>query len=168
MRVLGVDPGTLRTGFGIVDEPRQPVFVAAGSWVTRPADSIETRLLFIYEQLKTALATYRPDVVALEDLFYGRNFRSAVKIGEARALVMLAAAQAGLPMATYLPNLVKQAVVGNGHASKRQIQRMVHQLLGLHQPVTEDAADALAVAICHCHQVRHPLQRNQTLLEAAR
>ena len=154
MIVLGVDPGTRCTGYGIV-EKRGNAFVpiAYGAITTRDEEGIAQRLKVIYDGLMQVISTRKPQAMALEKAFYSKSITSAFRIGEARAVAMLCAAQAGLPLAEYEPRLVKMSVVGSGAAHKEQVQRMVKMLLGLREnPQPVDASDALAVAICHCQR----------------
>lgn len=151
MIVLGLDPGTANTGFGVVSSRAGRLAALDGGVIeTTNSSTIEHRLLEIHNSIKALIAEHDPSVVALEDLYFGRNVTSAMAVGQARGAVMLAAAQAGLPCASYSPPQIKSAVCGNGRADKQQVQRMVQMLLSLPKPPTPDhAADALAVAICH-------------------
>jgi crossover junction endodeoxyribonuclease RuvC len=158
VRVFGIDPGSGRTGYGCVEtDGRRHRLVACGAITAAAADAFPVRLSRIHEQLSALLAECRPDSVAIENLFHAVNVRSALKLGHARGVAMLAAVQAGCPVAEYTPAEVKRAVVGYGRAEKPQVQQMVKLLLGLDRvPSPHDAADALAVAICHLHSVpRH-------------
>ena len=153
MRVFGIDPGSGRTGYGCIDGngPRHRL-VAYGAISAVPGATLPDRLSAIHANLKKLLATHRPDCVALENLFHAKNARSALILGHARGVAMLAAVDAGLPVIEYTPAEVKVAVVGYGRAEKGQIQQMVKLLLGLDEvPTPHDAADALAIAICHLH-----------------
>jgi crossover junction endodeoxyribonuclease RuvC len=154
MIVLGVDPGTRCTGYGIV-EKRGNMFLplAYGGILTADGDEISRRLKTIYDGLMQVIATQRPQAMALEKAFFSKSIASAFRIGEARAIAMLCAAQSNLPLAEYEPRLVKMSVVGSGAAHKQQVQQMVKRLLGLHEdPKPIDASDALAIAICHCQR----------------
>ena len=154
MIVLGVDPGTRCTGYGIV-EKRGNAFlpIAYGAITTDAEEDIGRRLRIIYDGLMQVIATRKPQAMALEKAFYSKSIASAFRIGEARAIAMLCAAQADLPLAEYEPRLVKLSVVGSGGAHKEQVQRMVKMLLGLREPPKPiDASDALAIAICHCQR----------------
>ncbi len=153
MRIFGIDPGSDRTGYGCVeaDGSRHSIIVS-GAIKTPPLASFPDKLLTIHAGLTALLAECRPDCVAIENVFYASNARSALKLGHARGVAMLAAVEAGLPIAEYTPAEVKRAVVGYGRAEKPQVQLMVKLLLGLATlPTPHDAADALAVAICHAH-----------------
>ena len=151
MRVFGIDPGSQRTGYGCVEtDGSRHRLVACGAITGRAADTFPQRLAHIHARLSTLLDECRPDSVAIEDLFHAVNVKSALKLGHARGVAMLAAVEAGCPIAEYTPTQVKRAVVGYGRAEKPQVQEMVKLLLGLDRvPAPHDAADALAVAICH-------------------
>ena len=156
MRVFGIDPGSARTGYGCVqsDGVRHRLIVcgAIGSPASRP---FPEKLKVIHAELQTLLARHRPDCVAIENLFHAANARSALKLGHARGVAMLAAVEAGVAIVEYTPAEVKQSVVGYGRAEKRQVQSMVQLLLGLAEPPAPfDAADALAIAVCHLHRVQ--------------
>jgi crossover junction endodeoxyribonuclease RuvC len=160
MIILGIDPGTATTGFGLVteDEAGAARLVRCGVITTAPGVPMPERLLVIHRELTAVIRAHGPDAVAVEALFFGRNVTTALTVGQARGVVLLAAAQAGLPIHEYKPAEVKQALAGYGAASKRQMQEMVRILLDLDDiPRPDDAADAVAVAICHLHSAR--LQR---------
>ena len=153
MRIFGIDPGSARTGYGCVetDGSRHRIIVC-GAISTPPLAAFPEKLLRIHEQLAALIADCRPDCVAIENLFHATNVRSALKLGHARGVAMLAAVEAGLPVVEYTPAEIKRAVVGYGRAEKHQVQQMVKLILGLSAiPSPHDAADALAVAICHVH-----------------
>lgn len=154
MIVLGIDPGTANTGFGVVSDGRGRMHAIDGGVIeTRAGTAAEQRLTIIHERVRALIEEHRPDAVALEDLYFGANARSAFAVGQARGVVMLAAGQAGLPCASYTPQQVKSAVCGSGRAGKDQVGRMVQALLALAEAPTPDhAADALAVAICHVNR----------------
>jgi crossover junction endodeoxyribonuclease RuvC len=149
--VLGIDPGVANTGYGIVAQQRGRLFALDGGVVeTSPGLDAGRRLAKIHERVGALLDEYRPDAVALEDVYFGANARSAFAVGQARGVVMLAAGQRGVPCASYTPQQVKGAVCGSGRAAKDQVQRMVQTLLALPElPRPDHAADALAIAICH-------------------
>jgi crossover junction endodeoxyribonuclease RuvC len=157
MRVFGIDCGTNCTGYGIVDVlygPRESrlVAVAAGGLRLPKAQPFPQRLAHIFTELSALMQQHRPDAVAVEEVFYSVNVKSALKLGHVRGVALLAAAIQGLPVAEYSPLTIKSAVVGYGLAQKEQVQFMVTRLLNLdHTPQPADAADALAVAICHAH-----------------
>ena len=154
MRVFGIDPGSERTGYGCVEtDGRRHRLVVCGAVAAQTGDDFPARLARIHRELSQLIATCRPDCVAIENVFYATNVRSALKLGHARGVAMLAAVEAGCPVAEYTPTEVKRAVVGYGRAEKTQVQQMVKLLLGLDRaPSPHDAADALAVAICHVHE----------------
>lgn len=151
MLALGIDPGTATTGFGVVrEEDGAYHLVDCGVILTPAQEPMPQRLLLLHNRLLALLATHRPDAVAVEELFFNKNVRTAIAVGQARGVVLLAAAQAGVPVYEYTPLQVKQAVVGYGRAEKHQVQEMVRILLGLDGvPQPDDAADAVAVALCH-------------------
>ena len=151
MIVIGIDPGTANTGFGVVRMSGERMVALDGGVIETPSDhSVEKRLARLHDSLGELIRWHEPKAMALEDLFFGKNVASALSVGEARGVAMLAAAKQGLPCFDYTPQAVKKAVCGSGSADKGQVQRMVATLLGLPEPPTPDhAADAFAVAICH-------------------
>lgn len=151
MLALGIDPGTATTGFGLVREENSAYqLVDCGVILTPAQEPMPQRLLLLHNRLLALLAAHRPDAVAVEELFFNKNVRTAIAVGQARGVVLLAAAQAGVAVYEYTPLQVKQAVVGYGRAEKHQVQEMVRILLGLDCiPQPDDAADAVAVALCH-------------------
>ena len=153
MVVLGIDPGTANTGYGVVARRGGRLIALDGGTIETPARvDLGARLAAIYERVGELLDAYEPAAVAVEDLYFGANVVSAFAVGQARGVVMLAAGQRGLPCASYTPQQVKSAVCGSGRAQKGQVQRMVAALLGLPElPEPDHAADALAVAICHAN-----------------
>jgi crossover junction endodeoxyribonuclease RuvC len=154
--VMGIDPGVANTGFGVIRVAGgQMVAVDGGVIELDPDQSPETRLARIHEELAKLIAWHEPAAVALEDIYFNKNVRSALAVGQARGVAMLAAAQHGTPCFDYTPQAVKMAVCGTGSAAKRQVQRMVGALLGLaRDPESDHTADALAVAICHAGHAR--------------
>lgn len=156
MRVLGIDPGTAITGYAVVEEEGADLRLIAIGTVQTPARTpLPQRLKTIYRGLSEIIAEYRPEAAVVEELFFSRNARTAMSVGHARGVVLLALVDAGLPIAEYTPMQVKQAVTGYGGAGKRQVQEMVRVLLQLPEiPRPDDAADAAAVAICYLHRVR--------------
>jgi len=158
VRIFGIDPGSERTGYGCVEtDGRRHHLVTCGAITARPADSFPHRLARIHAELSALLESCRPDCVAIENLFHATNVRSALKLGHARGVAMLAAVEAGCPVIEYTPAEIKRAVVGYGRAEKHQVGQMVKLLLGLAAaPSPHDAADALAVAICHMHSMAPP------------
>lgn len=154
MRILGIDPGTAITGFGVIDtKGNQFSFVDAGVIRTHKDEAMPDRLSTIYDELHEIIKEFKPDVMSLELLYFARNVTTAMTVGQARGVVTLCAAQAGIPIYEYTPMQVKQAVTGYGKADKKQIQEMVKTLLKLDQiPKPDDAADGLAIAITHAGQ----------------
>jgi len=159
MRVLGIDPGTANTGYGVVaSAPGRLEALAAGVIETSPRTPLERRLADIHTRVAELIDEHEPDAVAVEDLFFGTNARSAFAVGQARGVVLLAAGQRAIPCTAYTPQQVKGAVCGSGRANKEQVARMVTALLRLHdQPKADHTSDALAVAVCHVN--RAPLMR---------
>jgi len=153
MRVMGIDPGSLCTGYGIVEETgRQLASIHYGSIKSHSKNPFAYRLKTIYDGLASVMEEYQPDAVAVEDLFFAVNAKSTIKLGQTRGVALLAAAQADITLAEYTPLEVKQSVVGYGRADKHQVRDMVTAILKLQQkPEPLDASDALAVAICHLH-----------------
>lgn len=150
MIALGIDPGTARLGYGVVDSEPSPHAIDYGVIVTDAHASMPTRLLLIHSAVSELIERVQPDAVAVELLFFSQNVTTAMTVGQARGIVLLAAAQRGIDVAEYAPSEIKQAVVGYGKAGKAQMQEMVRIVLGLDViPKPDDAADALAVAICH-------------------
>ncbi|MGB9886842.1 MAG: crossover junction endodeoxyribonuclease RuvC [Moorellales bacterium] len=150
MLVMGVDPGLARTGYGLVGRDSSGLVPVSWGCIYTPAgESLGGRLLRLYRALEGLLERYRPGCLALEQVFFSRNVRTALEVGQARGIVVLAAARAGVELREYNPLTVKQAVAGYGGATKSQVQRMVQMLLDLaERPEPDDAADALALAIC--------------------
>jgi crossover junction endodeoxyribonuclease RuvC len=152
MIILGVDPGTQTTGYGIVEKGKgKVVHRGHGEIRMKRGEGLSISLGKIYDQLMEVMEEYRPDVMALEDIFYGKNVKSLVKLGQARGVAILAASQRDIPLYEYAPLVVKKAVVGYGRAEKGQVQHMVKAILALRKPPPPDASDALAVAICHAN-----------------
>ena len=157
MLVIGIDPGTAITGYGLVREGEDGslALVDYGAIVTPPDQPMNLRLLELYRRLKELLLLHRPDSGAVEKLFFARNVRTALTVGQARGVVLLALAETKVSLGEYTPLEVKQAVAGYGKADKNQVQQMVRALLELAEvPSPDDAADALAIAICHVHSAR--------------
>ena len=156
MLVLGIDPGTAITGYGLVREAGDQLQAVAYGAITTPSDwALPQRLRKIYGDLTVLIREYSPTESAVEQLFFSRNVKTALAVGQARGVVLLAMADGGLPVHEYTPLQVKQSVVGYGRAEKAQVQELVKLLLGLEAvPQPDDAADALAVAICHLHSAR--------------
>jgi crossover junction endodeoxyribonuclease RuvC len=153
VKTFGIDPGSRRTGYGCVERigSRQRL-VICGSLSGPAKGAFSDKLKAIHEGLAALLAQYRPDCVAIEGIFHAQNARTALRLGEARGVALLAASEAGVPVVEYAPAAIKRAVVGYGRAEKHQVQQMIKLLLGLDEPPSpHDVADALAVAICHLH-----------------
>lgn len=153
-RILGIDPGSRTTGYGIIDKNGSRIgFVACGTIRPSGGRKLNDRLLEIFEGLVQVIDQHRPDVAAVEDMFIASNPRSALVLGHARGVAVLAAMKSGIQVHDYPPRVVKQAVAGYGQAEKEQVQHMVQALLELSSSPSSDAADALAVAICHANQM---------------
>ena len=154
MRVLGIDPGLRRLGWGIIDaEGSRLRHVANGVCESQGGDDLATRLLALHRQLTEVLTRFAPQIAAVEQTFVNKDAVGTLKLGQARGIALLVPAQFGLPVGEYAPNKVKKTVVGVGHADKRQIDHMVKMQLPGVQIAGPDAADALAIAICHAHHV---------------
>lgn len=156
--VLGIDPGTASTGYGVVIQTRTGEFelLACGVIRTSPEQPMPQRLLEIFQDIRNIVHEFRPQEVAVEQLFFGRNVTTAISVGQARGAALLAAAIEGLSVAEYTPASVKQALTGYGNADKQQMQLMVRQILNLAEiPRPDDAADGVAVALCHLQTVRY-------------
>lgn len=168
MRVFGIDPGSACTGYGCVEtDGSRNHLVASGAITALADDAFPHRLARIHTKLLALLDECHPDYVAIESLFYAVNVRSTLKLAHARGVAMLAAVEAGCPVAEYTPAEVKRAVVGYGRAEKPQVQQMVKLLLGLDEiPTPHDAADALAVAICHLHSVTGDPKKEHVTLDS--
>jgi crossover junction endodeoxyribonuclease RuvC len=152
IRILGIDPGLRRTGWGLIEsEGNRLVHVASGSVETAERDELGVRLLAIHDGLVAVIERYQPHEAAVEATFVNANAAATLKLGQARGIAMLVPAKAGLAVAEYAPNVVKKTVVGAGHSEKAQIRMMIGVLLPKAHPPSEDAADALAIAICHAH-----------------
>lgn len=155
MITLGIDPGTALLGYGVISGIDAPTMLAFGAVETQAGQSAPARLQTIYDSLIALLDDHAPDVMAVEQLFFARNVTTALAVGQARGVALLAAAQRNVPVFEYKPAEVKLAVAGHGGADKRQIQEMVRIILGLDSvPRPDDAADALAIAICHASSSR--------------
>ena len=151
MRILGIDPGIALTGYGVIEESNNKLIPLAYSSISTPAGmASEKRITIIYDSLMEIISEYKPDEVAVEELFFNRNVTTALLVGQARGVVLLAAAKSGLKIEEYTPLQVKQALTGYGRADKNQVGEMVKMNLCLQSiPKPDDTADALAVAICH-------------------
>ena len=163
IRILGIDPGLRRTGWGIVTaDGNRLAFVACGSVQTDDKAALALRLVAIHEGLRRVVAEFRPHEAAVEATFVNRDATATLKLGQARGIALLVPAQAGLSVAEYAPNLVKKTIVGAGHGQKAQIRMMIGVLLPKADPASEDAADALAIAVTHAHH------RTSAVVRAAR
>ncbi len=151
MVILGIDPGTATTGYGLVEEKGGKLsLIDYGVIITEPEHTAEQRLEIIFDQLGDIIDEYNPDEIAIEELFFSSNAKTAIAVGQARGVILLATQKAGVPMSEYTPNQVKNGICGYGSADKKQVQKMVQMILKLDEiPQPDDAADALAIAICH-------------------
>lgn len=149
--ILGVDPGTARIGWGVITEDKSRIQAKAYGCITTPKeDAPEIRLAAIYSSFTKLLTTYAPDAVGVEDLFFSKNAKTAIAVGQARGVILLACAQAGIPLASYGPMTVKKTICGSGSADKSQVGKMVTKLLRLTKmPTPDDTCDALAIAVTH-------------------
>lgn len=160
IRILGIDPGLRRTGWGVIAcEGNRLSFLACGSVETSERAGLAARLVMIHDGLARVVEEFRPDEAAVENTFVNKDAAATLKLGQARGIALLIPARAGLTVAEYAPNLVKKTIVGAGHAEKGQIRVMVGVLLPKADPRSEDAADALAIAVCHAHHRASPLLR---------
>ena len=166
MRILGIDPGYGITGFGIVEAQRgQCRLVRCGAITTPAGMDFSARLEIIYEDMRELLRVAQPDAVAIEELFFGQNVTTGIGVAQSRGVILLAIRQAGLEVTAYKPMQVKQAVVGYGNATKHQVQDMTRRLLGLSaMPKPDDAADAIAIALCHARSSTSLLAKAQASL----
>jgi len=163
MIILGIDPGTAIAGYGILQSDGDELKLVTYGAITTPSDwQMPRRLQHIYAELTALIAKYQPTDAVVEKLFFSKNVRTALSVGQARGVALLAAAQAGVAIHEYTPLQVKQAVVGYGRADKNQVQQMVRMLLQLESiPQPDDAADALAIAICHAHSARYEKMKDE-------
>ncbi|MEX2129536.1 MAG: crossover junction endodeoxyribonuclease RuvC [Xanthobacteraceae bacterium] len=160
IRILGIDPGLRRTGWGVIESAGNALsFIACGTVETNEKAELAARLAALHEGLSAVLARFSPIEAAVEETFVNADSRGALKLGQARGIALLVPAQAGLAVAEYAPNLVKKSVVGAGRAEKAQVRMMIGVLLPEADPATEDACDALAVAVCHAHHRSAPAFR---------
>lgn len=154
MRIMGIDPGTRICGYGVIETDGGDARVLDYGTIRKTNAALPARLKVIYEGLCAVVAQFSPDVAVVEGTFTGKNMRTALKIGEGRGVALLAAASCGVDVVEYSPATVKKSVVGHGRAHKSQVQQMVRLILNLSElPEPEDAADALALAICHFHRL---------------
>ncbi len=158
IRILGIDPGLRRTGWGVIAcEGNKLSYLACGTVETSERAGLAVRLVSIHDGLARVIEEFRPDEAAVENTFVNKDANSALKLGQARGIALLMPARAGIAVAEYAPNLVKKTIVGAGHAEKRQIRVMIGVLLPRADPKSDDAADALAIAVCHAHHRASPL-----------
>ena len=150
MIILGIDPGSRTCGYGLLEINKNKIIAAGcGSINIKPSLNLSERLLFIYNELSSLIQKYKPTVAAVETIFFGKNIQSSFTLGHARGVILLALAENNITLKEYSPREIKQSVVGNGNASKKQVEFMVQSILNLkNQPVNNDAADALAAALC--------------------
>ena len=165
MKILGIDPGTLVAGYGVIEKlGSKTTAIEYGAIKVGKNQTFPQRLKTIHDKIMEIIAKHQPGQMAIEEVFYGKNIKAAIKIGEGRGIVFLCAASANIPITEYAATVVKRAVVGNGHAHKGQVQEMVRIILNLPEiPQPEDAADALAIAICHSHHFRPESHNSATL-----
>src|SRR3984885_185155 len=152
IRIIGIDPGLRRTGWGIIEIAGNRLsFLGCGSVMTNDRDGLAVRLLVIHDGLVKVLEEFRPDEAAVEATFVNKDATATLKLGQARGIAMVVPAKAGVPVAEYAPNLVKKSIVGAGHGDKTQVRMMIGVLLPKADPASHDAADALAIAVTHAH-----------------
>ncbi|HWV80559.1 MAG TPA: crossover junction endodeoxyribonuclease RuvC [Hyphomicrobiaceae bacterium] len=170
IRIIGIDPGLRRTGWGVIDSDGvRLVYVASGHVSSDAGEDLAYRLRAIFEGLSSVIASFKPHEAAIEETFVNENARATLKLGQARGMALLAPAVKGLAIAEYTPNLVKKSVVGAGHAEKHQIQAMIGFLLPKARFESADEADALAIAICHANHRSSPAARAaRAMREAAK
>ena len=156
MRVLGIDPGLTKTGFGIIDINNENTnFVDCGIIKPRAKDKLEKRLLTIFEDISKIISEHKPTIICIEEVFYGKNFKSALLLGQARGAAMVSAASENINIFEYSAKKIKQSVTGNGNAKKEQVKFMVNSILNIkNHNIPLDASDALAVALCHFQQFK--------------
>lgn len=153
MTILGIDPGTARVGWGVIQIiNNKPIYISCGCITTDPQKKLEFRLVDIHTDVTTLITEFKPDIVSIEELFFATNAKTAIAVGQARGVILLTATQHQTPVISYTPLAVKRAICGYGQADKTQIQKMVTKILKLHQiPKPDDAADALAIALTHAY-----------------
>lgn len=163
MIILGIDPGTLKTGYGLIEFSNGRVkLLASGTIENKRIKSLPLRLKFIYDEISKLIEEYLPDELSIESAFYGKNVQSALKIGHARGVSILAAINKQIPTYEYSPREIKKSVVGNGAASKQQVMYMVNQILELKREITNfDETDAIAVALCHLQKIMRPDKKHK-------
>lgn len=155
MKIIGIDPGSGIIGFGVVEKASKPKLVDAGIIRTTTGEETAKRLIEAYEGMKEIIAAAKPDVAAVEKLFFAQNVTTAMKVSQTRGVILLALAEANIPIYEYTPNEIKMAITGYGHAKKAQMQEMVKVQLGLKKRPQDDAADALAVALTHMSHAQY-------------
>ena len=169
IRILGIDPGLRRTGWGVVEIAGNRLgFLGCGSVLTDDHAALAVRLVAIHDGLSRILDQYRPDEAAVEATFVNKDATATLKLGQARGIAMVVPAKAGVPVAEYAPNLVKKSIVGAGHGDKAQVRMMIGVLLPKADPASDDAADALAVAVTHAHHRQSMVLRVAASLSGAR
>lgn len=152
MIILGIDPGSVLIGYGLIEKTNDKLKSIAYGCIKAEKDDSALRLLEVYEKMEEIIENWQPQEMAIEELFFKHNAKTAFRVGETRGVIILSAAQKGIPVFSYKPSQVKQAVVGYGKAEKNQVQKMVQIILKLEEiPKPDDTADALALAICHAH-----------------
>ncbi|MBI9071854.1 MAG: crossover junction endodeoxyribonuclease RuvC [Melioribacteraceae bacterium] len=155
MKIIGIDPGTLHTGYGIINyEQNEVSLIYAGVINTSPKKDLSERLKVIYDEVNQLIKIYQPDEFSIETAFFGKNIQSALKLGHARGVAFLAAAHNGLVVNEYSPREIKRAVVGNGAATKEQVQYMIQNILKTKKELKFDISDALAIAVCHAFRLK--------------
>lgn len=153
VRILGIDPGSRRTGYGVIDFDKSKITYVSSGIIRLPNKDLPVRLKIIFDGVTEIIEQFSPQTMGIEEVFFAKDPRAALKLGQARGAAIIAGANAQLSVGEYSPRSIKQAVVGTGSADKKQIQIMVQQLLKLPSAPAEDAADALAVCICHAHSM---------------
>ena len=156
MIIIGIDPGLATVGFGVIQKVEEKIIPVSYECIRTSAEKqTSERLLEIYNEIKALFEKYNPQIVAIEKLFFNKNVTSAMRVSEARGVILLAAQQKQIPLFEYTPAQIKQAITGTGHADKQQMQEMITRLLGLDElPRPDDAADGLSIALCHIHIMR--------------
>jgi len=167
MRVIGIDPGLRRTGWGVVDAVGSKITHVGNGVCASEGDDLSERLLSLYMQLTDVLQRFQPETAAVEHTFVNKDAAGTLKLGQARGICLLVPAKAGLEVAEYAPNAVKKVVVGVGHADKKQVEHMVRMQLPGISIANADAADALAIALCHTHHARFSNRLEQAILKAS-
>ena len=167
MRVIGIDPGLRRTGWGVVDAFGSKITHVANGFCATGSGDLAARLLILYDQLSDVIAKYAPETAAVEHTFVNKDAAGTLKLGQARGICLLVPAKAGLSVAEYAPNAVKKVVVGVGHADKKQVEHMVRMQLPGVNIANADSADALAIALCHTHHAQFAGRLDAAILKAS-